>query len=61
MCQEREKNGVNIISLIQEAGTQYITFFSFEDIAVVKEYEIIMLKYYGKACRLYIYYILVHP
>ncbi len=30
--------------------------FSPEDIAVVKEYEIITLKYDGKACRLYLLY-----
>ncbi len=30
--------------------------FSPEDITVVKEYEIITLKYDGKACRLYLLY-----
>ncbi len=35
--------------------------FSSWTLASVKECKIIMLKYPGKACRLYFYYILVHP
>ncbi len=31
-------------------------FFPTDDIAVMKEYEIITLKYDGKACRLYLFY-----
>ncbi len=31
-------------------------FFPLDDITVMKEYEIITLKYDGKACRLYLLY-----
>ncbi len=34
----------------------FVGFFSPEVIALMKEYEIIILKYVGKACKLYLLY-----
>ncbi len=49
----RGKWGKNI-SLIQNGVTQYITFLFQCYHLIMKEYEIIMLKYNGNACRLYL-------
>ncbi len=51
-CREQEKKWGKYISLIQNGSTKYIMFFSTGDFAVVNKYEIIMLKYIVKACRL---------
>ncbi len=55
---------VNIISLIQDGGTQkgqLASSIRFSHSAIMKEYVIITLKYNGKKLIGYIYYILVYP
>ncbi len=46
--------GIFNMAAITTCGT--FAFFSPDDIAVMKEYEIITLKYDGKPCRLYLLY-----
>ncbi len=50
-CVEKQGKCVKYISLIKYSGAQK-WLLSPEDNAVVKEYEIITLKYNGKECRL---------